>query len=281
MALGPVAARYVPWAMIERLRVEPGTDADLDRRPTDDKLGLAGKKEAVTLLPLLVARISELQARLAAEAERSVLVVLQGMDASGKDGAIRQVFTGVNPQGVQVTSYKPPTDDELAHDYLWRVHCRLPPRGHIGIGNRSHYEDVIAVRVRKLVPEHVWRRRYRHIREFERMLVDEGTAIVKVFLHIGFDEQRRRLQDRLDEPQKHWKFRRSDLDDRKLWPEYEAAYTEAIHETSTEWAPWYVVPGDRKWARNVAICSLLIKVLEEMDPRYPPPEPDLEGLVVE
>jgi PPK2 family polyphosphate:nucleotide phosphotransferase len=187
----------------------------------------------------------------------------------------------VNPQGVQVTSFKVPNEEELAHDYLWRIHARLPARGHIGIFNRSYYEDIIAVRARNLAPEEVWQRRYRHVREFERMLSEEGTAIVKVFLHLGFDEQRMRLQARLDEPEKHWKFRLGDLDDRKLWPKYVEAYSDTIRETSTVEAPWYVVPADRKWVRNIAVSTILLHTLETMDPRYPPAEPGLAAVVVE
>jgi PPK2 family polyphosphate:nucleotide phosphotransferase len=206
--------------------------------------------------------------------------VLQGLDASGKDGTTRSVFTGVNPQGCRVHSFKAPTLTELAHDYLWRVHDVCPARGELAIFNRSHYEDVVAVRVRKLEPEHVWRRRYRHIREFERMLTDEGTSVVKVFLHVSQEEQRARLQERLENPEKRWKFRLGDLDDRALWNDFTAAYEDVLHETSTEWAPWYVVPADHNWSRNLAVAEILVGVLERLDPKLPEAEPGIEDVVV-
>ena len=209
-----------------------------------------------------------------------MLLVLQALDAGGKDGTIRSVFTGVNPQGVRVVSFKQPSETELAHDYLWRVHHEVPERGAIGIFNRSHYEDVLVVRVHGIVPKHEWRRRYRHIREFERMLADEGTTIVKVFLHISRDEQRERLQSRLDTPDKNWKFRAGDLEDRARWDDFMAAYTDAIAETSTAWAPWYIVPANRKWVRNVAVSTLLVHTLKAMDPKYPPPEKGIESIKV-
>ena len=175
------------------------------------------------------------------------------MDASGKDGTIRRVFTGVNPQGCRVVSFREPTATELAHDFLWRVHAACPARGEIAIFNRSHYEDVVAVRVRGLAPVHVWKRRYEHIRDFERLLADEGTAVVKVVLHISREEQRRRLLERLEDPEKRWKFQPGDLDDRRRWDDFSSAYEDAIRETSTEWAPWYVAPADHNWVRNLAV----------------------------
>jgi PPK2 family polyphosphate:nucleotide phosphotransferase len=225
-------------------------------------------------------RLRDLQERLWAEASRAVLLVLQAMDAGGKDGTIRSVFTGVNPQGVRVSSFKVPSGRELMQDYLWRVHAECPERGEIGIFNRSHYEDVVVVRVHGTVPESVWRRRYRHIREFERILTDEGTTVVKIFLLVSRDEQRQRLQARLDTPRKNWKFRTGDLDDRARWDDFVAAYDEAITETSSDWAPWYVVPADRKWVRNVAVSTLLVQTLEALDPHYPPPAPGIESLTV-
>jgi PPK2 family polyphosphate:nucleotide phosphotransferase len=221
------------------------------------------------------------QQRLYAEGARSLLLVLQGLDASGKDGVIRSVFTGLTPQGCRVVSFKAPTSTELAHDYLWRVHAALPTRGEIGIFNRSHYEDIVAVRVLKLAPEEVWRRRADHIREWERMLTDEGTTIVKVFLNVSKDEQRDRLQERIDNPEKRWKFRRDDLEVRNRFDDYVAAYEEALTETSTEWAPWHVVPADRNWVKSVAVAQLLIEALERIDPKLPDPEPGIENLRVE
>ena len=267
-------------ALVEGLRVEPGSAARLAERDPHQRLGVE-KEEGTALLEQLVARLALLQQRLYAEAARSVLLVLQGLDASGKDGVIRKVFTGLNPQGCRVVSFRAPTEEELAHDYLWRVHGRLPARGEIGIFNRSHYEDVVAVRVRRLAPEGVWRRRAAHIREWERMLTDEGTTILKVFLHVSAEEQRARLQERLDDPEKRWKFRRGDLDDRARWDEFVAAYEEAIGETSTDYAPWYVVPADRNWVKALAVAALLVEALERLDPRIPAAEPGLRRLVVE
>jgi PPK2 family polyphosphate:nucleotide phosphotransferase len=209
-----------------------------------------------------------------------VLLVLQGLDTSGKDGTVRRVFSGLNPIACRVSSFRTPNELELDHDYLWRVHAACPGRGEIGIFNRSHYEDVGIVRVKQLAPEEVWRSRYRHIREFERLLADEGTAVLKVFLQISNEEQRERLQARLGDPTKTWKFRLADLEDRRLWDAFVAAYEEALTETSTDWAPWYVVPADHKWVRDVAVATLLVETLRRMDPHYPPPPPALQGVVV-
>ena len=203
------------------------------------------------------------------------------MDAGGKDGVLREVFTGLNPAGIRVAAFGVPSEEELKHDYLWRIHRQTPADGQIGVFNRSHYEDVLVVRVKELVPDKVWRRRYRQIVEFERMLVEEGTAIVKIFLNLSSQEQRERFQGRIDNANERWKFRRGDLDDRALWPEYRKAYTEAIQRTSTSYAPWYVVPADRKWVRNRVVAAVLRDALERLDPRYPPAEDGIEGLVVE
>ena len=226
-------------------------------------------------------RLAELQTLLFAEGTRSLLVVLQAMDAGGKDGTLREVFTGLNPAGVRVVSFGVPSDVELAHDYLWRIHQNTPANGQITVFNRSHYEDVLVVRVKKLAPPELWRKRYAHIRQFEQLLVDEGTTIVKLFLHISAEEQRERLQDRIDSPDERWKFRLGDLDDRKLWPEYMKAYRDALARTSTPDAPWYVIPGDRKWVRNLTVAKILRHTLERLDPQRPKPEPGIEGLVVE
>jgi PPK2 family polyphosphate:nucleotide phosphotransferase len=204
--------------------------------------------------------------------------VLQGLDASGKDGVIRQVFTGVNPQGCRAVSFKAPTSTELAHDFLWRIHAALPERGQIGIFNRSHYEDIVTVRMLGLVPEKVWKRRPRDVNAFERTLVDEGTTIVKVFLNVSKDEQAQRLQERLDDPEKRWKFRKSDLETRKQFEQYVAAYDEAITATSKQSAPWHVVPADRNWVKSLAVATLLVDALERMDPKLPDSEPGIQGL---
>jgi PPK2 family polyphosphate:nucleotide phosphotransferase len=267
--------------VIEKLVVEPGTPAGLAGRDPGDDLGLPGKREVKPLRADLLERLRKLQDRLWAEESRSILLVLQGLDTSGKDGAIEHVFTGVNPQGVAAFAFKAPTLTELAHDYLWRIHHACPARGKVGIFNRSHYEDLVTVRVLGLVPEDVCRYRYRHVREFERMLTEEGTTVVKVFLLISREEQAERLQARLDDPDKRWKFRTVDLTTRERWTDYMEAYEEAISETSTEWAPWHVVPADRKWVRNVAVAQLLVDTLERLDPRYPEPEEDLSGIRIE
>lgn len=269
-------------ADLARWRVEPGTRPDLASWPTDSTEGApsTAKKRVQATFPAMWERLHDLQERLYAEARRSLLVVLQAMDAGGKDGTIEHVFRGMNPQGVRVASFKAPTPEELAHDFLWRVHKEVPRKGEVGVFNRSHYEDVLVVRVHELVPEDVWRKRYGHIRDFEQGLVDAGTTIVKLLLHISKDEQRERLQARLDDPAKHWKFNRADLDERARWDDHLAAFEEAIAETSTEAAPWYVIPADRKWYRNWAVLRLLLATLAQMDPRFPPPADGLEGLVV-
>jgi PPK2 family polyphosphate:nucleotide phosphotransferase len=266
--------------MIDRIRIDPGTKPDLAKRDAKDRLGLKDKETAYARLDALHVRLERLQQRLFAEGKHSLLLVLQGLDAAGKDGVIRRVFEGVNPQGCRVVSFKAPTSTELAHDYLWRVHAVLPDRGEIGIFNRSHYEDVIAVRMLELQPPKIWKRRPGHIVAWERMLVDEGTTIVKVFLNVSKGEQRKRLQERLDDPEKRWKFRKGDLDVRARFDDYVAAYDEVIRQTSTKHAPWYVVPADHNWVKATAVAELLVAALERIDPQLPEPEKGLEGLVV-
>ncbi len=266
--------------MIDKIRVEPGHKVRLAERDPRDTLGLAGKDETKAELGDLVGKLEHLQGRLYAEAKRSVLLVVQGIDAAGKDGVIRAVFEGVNPQGCRVHSFKAPVGNELAHDYLWRVHAVLPERGDIGIFNRSHYEDVIAVRMLNLAPEEVWRRRPGHIKEFERMLADEGTTIIKVFLHVSKDEQAARFRERAADPEKQWKFRAADLNVHAHYDEYMAAYEEVIEETSTDWAPWYVVPADRNWVKAHVVASLLVHTLERLDPQFPAPEAGIEKLKI-
>ncbi len=267
---------------IAPFRIHTGTAVDLADRDPGARRGFeGGKKDGKKALPELTRRIADLQRRLWAESERSLLVVLQAMDTGGKDGTIRHVFKGVNPQGVDAHGFGVPTEEELAHDYLWRIHHHTPSDGRIAIFNRSHYEDVLVVRVKDLAPKEVWSKRYEHIRSFEEMLSDEGTTVIKIFLHISKDEQKERLQARLEEPDKNWKFRRGDLDDRALWDSYVEAYEDAITETSTEYAPWFVVPANRKWYRNLVVSSILIETLEAMDPRFPDPEPDLESVIID
>ena len=267
--------------MLAKLMVKPGSAAGLSKRKTDDHAGLAGKAEGKKQLEKLVDELSILHNRLYAEAERSLLLVLQGLDASGKDGTIKSVLTGVNPQGCRIVSFKQPSAAELARDYLWRIHLVCPERGEIGILNRSHYEDVVAARVRKLVPKAVWSRRPHHIREFERLLVDEGTTVVKVFLHVSREEQGKRLRERLADPEKAWKFRRGDLDDRARWDEFMRAYDDVIGETSTEWAPWFVIPADHNWVRNVLVAQILVEALRRIDPQLPAPKPALSELEID
>ena len=230
-------------------RVDPGARVDLEDWPTDDDGGW-DRDAAEERTSELNGELEELQELLYAESEHKVLVVIQATDTGGKDGTIRHVFDGVNPQGVKVASFKKPTPEELAHDYLWRVHQQVPKGGQITIFNRSHYEDVLVVRVHDLVPEKRWKRRYDHIKAFEEMLADEGTTIVKLFLHISREEQAERLQARLDEPHKTWKFSKGDLVEREHWADYQKAFKTMLEKTSTKEAPWYVVPADRKWFRT-------------------------------
>ena len=263
----------------EHFRVRPGHRIDLATWSTNTTDGFEGTKEQrATLLSELNERLGDLQQMLYAESKHKVLVVLQGMDTSGKDGTIKHVFHTINPLGVRVANFKRPNDVELAHDYLWRVHEHAPRDGRITIFNRSHYEDVLVVRVNDLVAEHVWRRRFEHIRGFEQMLADEGTTIIKLFLHISKDEQRARLQERLDDPAKHWKFEHGDVTERAHWDAYTEAYEEAIGETSTVDAPWYIIPSDRKWYRNLVVSTLLIEKLESLDMRYPEPIDGIENI---
>jgi len=264
------------------LLLTPGEGAGLAARPTRDgdgvELDKARAKEE--LLPVLRGQVERLQQRLYAEDARSVLLVLQGTDTSGKDGTIRVVLGGVTPSGTRVAAFKAPSSSELAHDYLWRVHAVCPERGQIGVFNRSHYEDVMAARVRSIIDDDTARRRFRHINEFERMLSEEGTTVVKCFLHLSKDEQRERRQARLDDPEKRWKFRRADLEDRERWERFQQVYEEALTETSTPWAPWYVVPADRKWQRNLVVAQVLAAALRAMDPEIPDATEETEGVVI-
>ena len=267
--------------VVKAFRVDPGDDLDLSDHDTRATVGWDGDKEQGKAAALAAnARLEALQELLYAEGKRRVLVVLQAMDTGGKDSTIRHVFDGVNPQGVKVASFKKPTEEELAHDYLWRAHAVVPADGQITVFNRSHYEDVLVVRVHDLVPEERWRKRYGHIRDFERLLADEGTTIVKIFLHISPEEQAERLQERLDNPEKHWKFATGDLAERKRWKDYIAAFEDALSETSTDHAPWYVIPADRKWYRNLVIANILVDVLEGLDMQWPPEEEGLDDVVI-
>ncbi|CAN5738188.1 polyphosphate--nucleotide phosphotransferase [soil metagenome] len=263
-------------------RIDPGDPVDLTAiDPTDTSAAPGDKSATKAATGQLVERLAGLQEILWARRRESVLVVLQGIDTSGKGGTVSHVFDGVNPAGLRVTSFKAPSETELARDYLWRVHANVPADGEIGVFDRSHYEDVLAVRVHGLVPAERWRRRFDHINAFERLLHDEGTTIVKVLLHISKDEQRRRLEARLAEPHKHWKFRISDLDARARWDDYQAAFADAVERTSTAHALWHVIPADKKWYRNWAVASILVATLEGMDLTWPEPPDDLSGVVIE
>jgi PPK2 family polyphosphate:nucleotide phosphotransferase len=266
---------------MQEYAVTDGTGFTLADHDPGARSGVPGKREGREQVDQLTVRLRKLQEMLYADGRHKLLVVLQGMDTSGKGGAVRKAFQGVSPAGTHVASFKAPTEEELAHDFLWRVHPWVPASGRIAIFDRSHYEDVLIARVRELVPEERWRARYDHIRAFEQMLADEGTVIRKFFLNISREEQGRRLQARLDNPEKRWKFRVGDLAERKRWDDYQGAYEEAIARTATPDAPWYIVPADHKWHRDLVICRTIVETLEGLDLRYPEPEEDLSGVVVE
>ncbi|HSL24789.1 MAG TPA: polyphosphate kinase 2 family protein [Acidimicrobiia bacterium] len=267
---------------MDRYRVPEASPVDLSTwDPADTGEYEDGKEAAQDRLDELTGRLEVLQELLFADGRHRLLVVLQATDTGGKDGVIRRVFEGVNPAGVKVASFKQPTLPELAHDYLWRVHPHVPGNGEIVIFNRSHYEDVLIVRVWEMVTRERWEKRYRHIVEFERLLADEGTTILKFFLHISKDEQRQRLQERIDQPEKHWKFDPGDVKQRGRWDDYQQAFAEMLSRTSTAYAPWYIVPSNRKWYRDLVVSTVLVKALEELDLRYPEAETDLTGLVID
>ena len=263
-----------------RWRVHPGATVDLASIDPGGTEGAPGDKaETKATFETLREELREAQERLWAERRQSLLIVLQAMDAGGKDGTIKHLFRGVNPVGGRVISFRVPTEEELAHDFLWRVHKQTPGRGEVVVFNRSHYEDVLVVRVHSLVPEDVWRARYALINQFEANLAAAGTRILKLFLHISKEEQLERFRDRVEDPTKRWKFRKGDLAERERWGDYMAAYAEAIEQTSTDVAPWFVIPADRKWYRNWAVSQIVLQALDEMGPVYPPGE-DLEGVVI-
>lgn len=251
-------------------RVRPGQKLDLPSFPTrDEEVFPLNKKQGRDLMKQFALQIDELQELLYAEGKQRLLIVFQAMDTGGKDGTIRSVFEKMDPQGIRVASFKRPSSLELAHDYLWRVHPHVPGNGQVTIFNRSHYEDILAVRVREIFPESRWSKRYDHIVNFEQMLADEGTTIIKIFLHVSKEEQKERLQSRLDEPEKNWKFNPGDLDDRALWDKFMEAYSDVLSRTSTEDSPWYIIPADRKWYRNLLVADILIKTLQGLNMEYP------------
>ncbi len=267
---------------MKNYQIKPETKVKLSKwDPNDTGDFKGGKEEGLAKLEKLNGKLEALQELLFAEHKHKVLVVLQAMDTGGKDGAIRRVFDRVNPAGVRVASFKAPTPEELDHDYLWRVHKQVPAKGELVVFNRSHYEDVLVVRVHNYVSPEVWSKRFDQINEFERSLAENGTTILKFYLHIDLDEQKERLQARLDDPTKRWKFRLGDLEERKLWPDYMKAFEDVLSKTSTEHAPWYIVPANRKWFRDLVISSVLVDTLEGLKMSYPESEENLDGVVIE
>jgi len=257
---------------LERYWVKPGEKLDFKKIESGEKSLFqgTGKEEFEPQFDELQYQLQQLQKRLYAQNKHRILVVMQAMDTGGKDGCIKHVFSRIDPQGIHVRSFKKPNEEELARDFLWRVHSKVPRNGELVIFNRSHYEDIIAVRVKKIFPAEVWKRRQQHVIDFEKMLAEEGTTIVKIFLHISKDEQKRRLQARLDNPSKHWKVNPDDLVDRARWDEFMTAYEDVITKTSTASAPWYVVPADRKWYRNLCVARIMLDTLQKLDMEFPP-----------
>lgn len=263
---------------MKRYLVKPGQNIDLKEiDPAESGEFKGGKQEGLAAIGKLTGSLAVLQELLYAEHRQKVLIVLQAMDTGGKDGTIRRVFEGVNPQGVRVASFKAPSVPELDHDYLWRVHQQMPAKGEIVIFNRSHYEDVLIVRVHELVPPAVWKARYEQINAFERMLTQEGTTILKFFLHISPDEQKTRLRARLEDETKQWKYNPGDLKERQLWKQYMQAYEDVLNRTSTEYAPWYIVPADRKWYRDWVVATVIVETLARLNMSYPKPAFDVSA----
>lgn len=266
--------------MAQPFAIPPGSQVALSDFDAGHTGSYRSKAETKADLERNVERFRELQEVLWAEGKHALLIVLQAMDAGGKDGTIKHVMRGVNPQGCQVTSFKVPTEEELDHDFLWRIHRAVPRRGYIGIFNRSHYEDVLVVRVHNLVPEGVWQQRYEQINQFEKLLADTGVTILKFFLHISKEEQKERFEARLRDPKKNWKFSSKDVEERKLWDQYMAAYEDALSRCSTSWAPWHIVPADRKWFRNLTVSEIIVQALERLELRYPPSLPGADSIVI-
>jgi PPK2 family polyphosphate:nucleotide phosphotransferase len=257
----------------------PGHKIKLSRIDPDETGG-STKEKALQRFCELRAKVCELQQILYAEHQRSLLLIFQAMDTGGKDGAIKNLCAGLNPAGLEIRSFKAPSSEELDHDFLWRAHKAAPGKGMIGVWNRSHYEDVLIVRVHKLVPKKAWQARYDQINRFEEILTENGTTIVKFMLHISKDEQKKRLQARLDRPDKGWKFNPNDIKERALWGDYEKAYEDAVNKCSTEYALWHVVPANHKWARDLALAEVVLRILKEMDPRYPKLSFDPKTIVI-
>ena len=261
--------------------IKPGTNVSLKDHDPDDTGGFRDGGESDAELKRQIEELGKLQHLLYAENRRALLIVLQGMDTSGKDGTIRHVMSGMSPLGVQVKAFKAPNDEELAHDFLWRVHRAVPRKGFIGIFNRSHYEDVLVVRVHDLVPRKVWKSRYEQINQFEKMLVKNGTVILKFFLHISKAAQKERLEQRLQDPTRYWKFSLHDIEERSYWPDYRKAYEAVLSQCSTPWAQWHVVPANHKWYRNLYVARAVADALRAMDLKYPQPTIDLSRVVID
>jgi PPK2 family polyphosphate:nucleotide phosphotransferase len=272
----PNSKSSAPWQVTPGSKLRLGS-IDSASTPEAPKAGERAETEKRT--KSLREELRELQGALQGEAKRSILLVLQAMDTGGKDGTVKNIYAGINPVGAEVSSFGVPNDDEIARDFLWRIHAKTPPKGKIGIFNRSHYEDVLAVRVRNIAPESVWRPRFAAINDYERILTESGTTVVKVMLHISEEEQKLRLQARIDRPEKRWKFRMGDIEDRQLWGDYQKAYEDALSKTSTDHAPWFVVPADKKWYRDFAVLTILVDVLKGLDPQYPTFD-NLDGLQI-
>lgn len=268
---------------LERYWVKPGSKVDFGKIASGEKTLFDGdgKTEFEPQFKILQEQLQDLQKRLYAQNKHRILVVMQAMDTGGKDGCIKHVFSHIDPQGIHVRSFKKPSEEELSYDFLWRVHSKVPHRGQLVIFNRSHYEDIIAVRVKKLFPAEVWKRRQQHVIDFERMLAEEGTTIVKIFLHISKDEQKRRLESRLENPNKHWKFNPDDLADRARWDDFMDAYQDVIGKTATEFAPWFIVPADRKWYRNLCVARIMLDTMKSLNMELPAIDWDPSGVKIE
>jgi PPK2 family polyphosphate:nucleotide phosphotransferase len=270
----------MPTNFSKELAVRPGEKVKLSKYDADDTLGWKKDHKMKASLEKALKEIDGLQSVLYAERKRAVLIALQGLDTAGKDGTIRHVMSGVNPQGCQVTSFKVPSPEEAAHDFLWRIHKAVPGYGNIGIFNRSHYEDVLVVRVHNLVPKDVWSERYEQINRFESILHKNNVKILKFYLHISKEEQKQRLLDRVDDPDKRWKISEADFNERRFWDQYQASYEDALTKCSTEEAPWYIIPANKKWFRNLAVSHIIAETMERMHFKFPEPSIDLKKLKI-
>ncbi len=277
---GDAARKATLMKMDKRFRVPPHTKVRLDDFDPDDTAGFDKGDKAGERLEKNIARMAELEYRLYAESRRALLIILQGMDAAGKDGTVRHVMTGLNPQTCRATSFKVPSSEEAAHDFLWRIHKAVPAHGEVGIFNRSQYEDVLVVRVHELVPKSVWSARYDQINRFEKLMSESGVTILKFFLHISKREQLERLEQRLKDPNRNWKISDADFKERKRWDDYVEAYEAVLSKCSTSYAPWFVIPANKKWFRNLAVSQIIVETLERMDPKFPKPSVDLSKIKV-